>query len=311
MELIMNARFKLLVVAAAALASSAAMAEFSFPLTTTVGVAPVEIDPWTTGDAGQECVLHLGYDFGLKIDNWSSGNKSASGACDGQGSCTLAPEFDNTINVTNNDGVFFDWVASSFPLGAVVVKGGPNANVFAYDSPASADSDLYAPLNPNTVAPSDTFDISHASFCWNKDEAGLCYQEETAWGVGRRYVKKGNWAMYVPYESGETVQIRAAGGNGVGMDAGTMTFSAPAGGYVQITIKLTTNFIFYYDLNNGLEDDNLKVQDYKKAPTTNPAPGRFAWKSMVPVGATEASISVPKNKFYGVHLDLAYQVPCK
>ncbi|GEM_PF-6497870 len=31
-----------------------------------------------------------------------------------------------------------------------------------------------------------------------------CYQDETAWGEGIRYVEQGNWATYSTYEPGKT-----------------------------------------------------------------------------------------------------------
>jgi hypothetical protein len=298
----------------ALVASGMAMANdpYVFPLTTTVGVEPELYDLWTSGDAGQECVVNLGYDFGLKVDN-DAVNDTYSGACDAKGSCELADEFNNTITITNSDGVFFDWAATPFKLGAVVVKGGTGANVFEYDPTESMDTGLYAPLKTEGADAGKPRDISHVSFCWNKGEEGdECYQDETAWAVGTPYVNKGNWAMYVPYTGTNiTVDLRADGGDGVGMLAGTATFSAPVNGFVTITINLTNGFIFYYDLNNDLEDNNLKVQDYAKAPKGNPSPGKFKWKTMIPVGSTTGSIIVPQNNFYGVHLDLAYEAPCE
>ena len=294
--------------------STVAMAEgFVFPATTTVGVEPDLREDWESGDAAKECVTNLGYDFGLKIDDWDEYiSDDYSGACkfneEDKKDCSLADEFNNTITISNNDGTFFDWASSPFALGAVVVKGGNSANVFYYNPAAFMDTDLYSPIN----ASGGIADVSHASFCWDLQELGKCYQDETAWAVGDRYVKKGNWAMYVEYEGDEkTVDIRADGGDGVGMPAGTATFSAPDGDFVTITINLDNSFIFYYDLNDDLEDNNLKVQDYAKAPNKTPNPGGFAWKDMIPVGSTTATITVPLAKFYGVHMDLAYLVPCQ
>jgi hypothetical protein len=260
---------------------------------------------WKSGDAGFECVETLGYDFGLKIDGWSSGVAGDySGACNAQGSCELADAFNNTITISNNDGKYFDWAASPFALGAVVVKAGPGANIFYYDPAASSDTGLYGP---------EYKDISHASFCWDLQELDKCYQDETAWAKGERYVNRGNWAMYVAYDGEEkTVDLIADGGDGVGMLAGTVTFSAPVNGKVTITVNLDNSFIFYYDLNDDKEDDNFKVQDYGPSgpPHRNPKVGRFDWKKFIPVGSTTGSMKVPVNSFYGVHLDVAYEVPC-
>jgi hypothetical protein len=295
------------------------------PPTTTVGVVPERCVGWTSGDAGQECVVNLGYDFGLKIDDWNDSLLgSYSGCYDGQGDDTCDPEFVNTINITGNDGVFFDWT-SLYPLRAVVVKGGPDANVFTYadgvePSVVYGDTDLYSPLNANNGNP---FAVSHATFCWNQtDVVGdeRCYADETGWAVGLPYGR--NWAMYVDYEAcdaadGEadgicTTDIRAGGGDGVGLDAGTATLAPDGTGGMVITINLENTFIFYYDLNDDEEDDNLKVQDYASAPGPRDArPGRFDWKTFVPVGSTTGAITVPVNNYYGIHLDLAYQVPCQ
>ena len=281
------------------------------PPTTTVGVIPERCDGWTTGDAGQECVVNLGYDFGLKIDDWDGSIiGDYTGCYDGQGDDTCDPEFINTITITDNNGIYFDWM-SAYPLRAVVVKGGPDANVFTYAGPFDpssgvvADTDLYAPLNANNGNP---FAVSHASFCWNQtdiDGDERCFQDETGWAVGLPYGR--NWAMYVC-----TTDIRAGGGNGVGLDAGYATLVSDGVGEVEITINLENTFIFYYDLNDDEEDDNLKVQDYASAPGPRDArPGRFDWKTFIPVGSTAGSIVVPLNNFYGIHLDLAYEVPCQ
>jgi len=71
---------------------------------------------------------------------------------------------DGTIVVTiaNFNGTHFDFVASE-GVHAVIVKGGPNANVYTYDPPTNADTGLRAPINPNNNRP---FSISQASFCY-------------------------------------------------------------------------------------------------------------------------------------------------
>jgi hypothetical protein len=268
---------------------------------------------WKSGDAGYECVETLKYDFGLKVNN-AAVNGTYSGACDEQGSCELDDEFNNTITISNSDGMVFDWESNPFAIGAVIVKSSTLANIFYYDPAALSDTGLYSvkKYDKDGLWTGEYRDISHVSFCWNKGDGDMCYQDETAWAVGDRYVKKGNWAMYVPYAGVEkTVDLRADGGDGVGLPAGTATFSAPDGGFVTITINLDNSFIFYYDLNDDIEDNNLKVQDYAKAPNKTPNPGGFAWKEMIPVGSTTATITVPEANFYGIHMDLAYQVPCE
>ena len=153
--------------------------------------------------------------------------------------------------------------------------------------------------------------ISHVNFCWNEiDENGdeECFQDETAWAEGLPYVEQGNWAMYTPYVS-ESEVILWAGQN---MEAGYVSFSAPDDVWVDITISLNDPFIFYYDLADIEEDWNIKIQDYEdEPPPANPKIGHFDWKVTAPFGSTEYTITVPLNNYYGIHVDLAYEVPCE
>ncbi len=293
------------------------------PKTTTQMVIPNRCT-WKSGDAGQECVLNLGYDFGVKIDGWDRGTSGMfSGACDDKGSCDLANEFNNNITITNNDGTFFDWSSSPFDLGAVVVKGGTDANVFTYDPAVNYDTGLYSPINAKN---GKMFGVSHATFCWNKqDNPGECYGEETAWAVGNDYNTngKGSWAMYVDYAACDardgvvdgtcTTDIRAGGGDGVGTNVGVAVISPSAtmAGYVEISITLEDGAIFYYDLGDDVNDENLKVQDYANPPKGNPKIGRFKYKDSLPVGSTDATILAPVNNYYGIHLDVAVLTDCE
>ncbi len=277
--------------------------------TSLFGVIPQYCENWTSGDAGQECVVNLGYDFGLKLDD-NAPNGYLSGACDGQGSCELGESYNNFMTIFNSDGVYFDWLADPYVLSAVVVKGGNGANVFTYQPGASNDGRLYAPMKVNGDGPRD---ISHVSFCWNRNE-GRCYQEETAWAVGNAYTPRGNWAMYVDYFACDEqdgivdgkcqVDIMAAGGDGIGLDAGYALLETD-GNTVKISIFLENNFTFYYDLNDSEQDENLKVQGYDSEPKGNPAIGRFADKLSLAVGSTTAELIVPFSPYYGIHLDVA------
>jgi len=263
-----------------------------------VGGDPVNYD-LITGNAAFECgQTGCNADWSYKINNNTAGNPTVS-----------TPE-GNTITITNSDGYKFDW-ESAWPVCAVIVKAGEKGGDLIFYVGGAYFGSAYSPINPANGKP---FEISHVTFCYNKP--GECYEEETAWAEGARYVKKGNWAMFVAYGGGEkTVNLIADGGTYYGADlgliVGTATFSAPVDGKVTITINLTGGAIFYYDMNDPLYDDNLKVQDYATAPKTTPSPGKFAWKVRIEPGSTTGSIVVPWNKFYGVHLDVAVSVPCE
>jgi hypothetical protein len=247
-----------------------------------------------TGDATTECGQLEGCssDYHYKFDNWGS-------VVDGPHTVDGGNIINITKSTTDNS---FSW-SSAWPVACVLVKGGDAYNVYCYPEPVTSDSGLFAPVN----ASGGPAGISHVTFCYS--EPDTCYSAETAWASGTRYVSRGNWAMYVSYSgAAKTVDLFA----GQTINVGTATFSAPGvDGKVTITINLTGGAIFYYDGNDPVADDNLKVQDYtSKPPAKNPAPGLFAWKTTIEPGSTTGSIVVPSNSYYGVHLDVAIPVPC-
>jgi hypothetical protein len=66
------------------------------------------------------------------------------------------------ITITVNDDGSFDFMTSGALVTTVIVKGGPNANVYTYPSPGvTADTGLTAPINPNNNRP---FGLSHLCF---------------------------------------------------------------------------------------------------------------------------------------------------
>jgi hypothetical protein len=122
--------------------------------------------------------------------------------------------------------------------------------------------------------------------------------DETAWASNELGVPgtlpynpggTGDWATYVAYASDKTVTLYA----GQTIDVGTVEFSAPTGGTVDITITLTGGWQFFGD------GDNVMVQDYASPPSGNPSPGLFDWKEHA--SGTSHTITVPLNDYYGVH----------
>jgi hypothetical protein len=71
-----------------------------------------------------------------------------------------------TVNLTVNQtdqGQTFNWT-SNIAVQTVIVKGGPNANVYSYGSPGSTgDSGLHAPVNPENQ---QYYGLSHVDFCY-------------------------------------------------------------------------------------------------------------------------------------------------
>jgi len=220
----------------------------------------------------------------------------------------------NVIEVTVVDGTYVTFDSYPDGVGAAIIKGSNEANVYFYDPQASHDSGLAPPLTPSG-GPAGLSNIG--GFCWNpEEEEGPplgCWANETAWADGTRYTRRGNWALYTEYEYPvveQTEELLA----GQTMHAGTVTFSAPAGGMVTITIELGEGWRFAMipvgedPYGQPIWDNNVKVQDYASAPSGNPAPGGFMWKTFAEGDVGE--IVVPVNNFYGVHVDVERLVDC-
>jgi hypothetical protein len=205
----------------------------------------------------------------------------------------------------------FDWsVSGGTYTGVVAVKAG-NAQNLLYnytDSYANWDGDewLYA---PKVGGGSDQYknwaQISHFNFCgYFTPNPEVCYgPDDTAWAEGTRYQNPGNWATYVTYDGTETTVTIYAGQT---TNVGTATISAPDDGQV-IDINLNSPYVFF---QTTLDEYDLHIQDYAIAPTGNPAPGTFDWNYTINLGETLASVSVPANNYYGIHLKVAPIVEC-
>jgi len=255
---------------------------------TTLAVTPVSDAAFQAGDAASECAQAGDFVYAFKIDDWA-------GDMNGPYQASFDDGHINDITIENSDGTYFDWSATK-PIGAVIVKGGNSANIFSYDPQAYSDTGLYSPLNNGGNVP----EVSHVTFCWNPEEEG-CFEFESAWSDGPRFVSKGNWATYTPYAEGTTVNLYA----GQTMEAGTVTFSAVVDGKVTITIELKAGWVF-----NGVDptQDNVHIQGYSTAPSGNPAPGQFADK-FVATGVL-IEVVVDAATFYGVHVNVGQQVEC-
>ena len=138
-----------------------------------------------------------------------------------------------------------------------------------------------------------------------------CYvfQGETAWaanaGAGTLpYNKKGggNWATYVQYPNTAPVVKTYNVYAGQTMLAGTATVTPVGGGMVTVTVDLTGDWEFA-DVAS-----NLKIQTYGSAPSGNPSPGSFMYKTTCTMDPCTSG-PIPVAKFYGIHMDVGVWVP--
>jgi hypothetical protein len=110
----------------------------------TRGVQPVVVSGNPTCDIAPGTV-------GLKIEPVVPGTHS-----DGTLEFTITSVFDSK---------FFDW-AANIGVDVVIVKGGPNANIYSYNPEAARDGSLHAPINHGNNKPSG---LSHVSVCYDQD----------------------------------------------------------------------------------------------------------------------------------------------
>jgi hypothetical protein len=247
------------------------------------GVIPVRIAP-NLGGGNQSCAT-VGEAMWGSADYYLCSSKRVDSNFEGDvygpvidnenafGKCS-----DNKISVTT-DGTLVAFSAQPDGIGAAIVKGGNDANVYVYNPQALSDSGLASPPN----ASGEPAGLSNLTFCWNPIDQGgnECFADETAWAAGARYVTRGNWATYTQYPTGP-VTLWA----GQTMNAGSVSFSTAVDNVV--TIKVTLNEGWRFALQpvgenpdmSPIYDNNLKGQDYSVKPSGNPAPGLFLWKKV-------------------------------
>jgi hypothetical protein len=118
---------------------------------------------------GNMTCAELGYDYSSARVNYNDGGFDAA--------------FPAGISVSVIDGTYVAW-SSTFPIGAVIVKGSNDANVYEYIPPSYGDSDLASPIN----ASGDPAGLSNLTFCWNEalqvsKTAETAYDRNWTWDI--------------------------------------------------------------------------------------------------------------------------------
>jgi hypothetical protein len=103
----------------------------------------------------------LGYgQAGFKVDGPTSDTFPLDESNGGVLTCGGLPDSGNSITITT-DGTYFEW-SSTLGIDAVIVKGGPKANVYVYDPESTGDTGLHSPINNDLP-----YAISHIEFCYD------------------------------------------------------------------------------------------------------------------------------------------------
>lgn len=159
--------------------------------------------------------------------------------------------------------------------------------------------DNTATLTGDTLLLTDTAMVTVHVQCY-------VFDDETAWaandGPGTlpyNTKKGGSWATYVAYPGGVQVYDVYAGQN---MFVGTATVTPIGGGMVTVTVDLIGDWE-YAEVGS-----NLKIQTYPNAPSGNPSPGSFAYKTTCTMDPCTSG-PIPVANYYGIHLDVGVWVP--
>lgn len=198
--------------------------------------------------------------------------------------------FSNGVSVTT-DGTNVSWSITP-PAGfcvstvAVIVKGGPAANVYHYNG-LSSDSGLASPVN----ASGNPAGLSNLTICYNlvpcdNNENDCDWQEETAFGGS--VAGAGNaWWFALDASTSGTYPIyagqQAVDGASVVYDATTDQISIVLGNHMQ--------------LQNVSEP--VKVEGYNVLPSERPAAGLFELYK-----GTNLTVQGNNSNYYVVHLDV-------
>ena len=133
--------------------------------------------------AGNPTCADAGYSFGFKIDDPTDGTfllTSAYGSLEGG----ALPDPGNSITLTNVTGSSLDW-SSTLGIDAVLMKGGPYANLYAYSPEAHSDTAVHPPLNKDSGS---FYGTSHVTFCYDYEvdvtkDAHTSYTRTWDWDI--------------------------------------------------------------------------------------------------------------------------------
>ena len=175
-------------------------------------------------------------------------------------------------------------------VGAVIVKGSNEANVYYYPEGSLGDTDLSAPEN----ASGSPADLSNLSFCLYEvecPEEEVCWAEETAW-AGFEVGGGSAWWYFIDTEVAGPYPLYA----GQELVEGASVSIVDG----MLTISLGENLALQE------VDEPVKIQGYNVIPTRRPNAGGFTTYK----GAETADINVAGFRYVAVHLDALVKVEC-
>ncbi|MDX9942365.1 MAG: hypothetical protein RBS53_09090 [Bacteroidales bacterium] len=175
-------------------------------------------------------------------------------------------------------------------VGAVIVKGGNDANVYYYADGTLSDTGLSAPVNASG-GPAGLSNLSFCLYAVDCPEEEECWAEETAW-AGNVAGGGPAWWYYIDTQAEGTYPLYA----GQQLIEGASVTIAEG----LLTINLGENLALL-DVS-----EPVKIQAYTTIPTRRPAAGLFKTYK----GSATENISVGNFPYYAVHLDALVKVEC-
>jgi hypothetical protein len=193
-------------------------------------------------------------------------------------------------NVTvSTDGTYVSWSITP-PAGmcvsnvAVIVKGGPSANVYYYNNGETSDSGLASPVNSS----GNPAGLSNLTICYNlvACETSCTWQEETAYAGD---IAGAGSAWWFALDASVSGSYPIYAGQEV-VEGASVTYNAATD---MITINLGNNM--------QLQDVNepVKVEGYNTLPSSRPAAGLFQLYK-----GSNLVVQGNGSAYYVVHLDV-------
>jgi hypothetical protein len=139
-----------------------------------LGISAIQVNAQTRVEGNPTC-MDLGFTNGFKIDPPRAGTFNLPNG--GQ----------VMVSIDSNERITFQ--ATGNIIHAVIVKGGPNANVYRYNSGVTTAGHLTTPVNPDSVG-NKNYGLSHFDFCYEK--VSFIPTASTAMLAGRVTANTGN-----------------------------------------------------------------------------------------------------------------------
>ena len=214
------------------------------------------------------------------------------------------------VTVTEVDGseyIEFTYNSTQYCVGAVIVKGGPNANVYYYPTGIKSDQALHSPF----TASGKPADLSNLTFCFVACESDPCWEAETAFGGDTQGAGNAWWfafdtqgearqniyagqnlvpGAYVEYDAVNDALIIVLGDKLKLQDPVTVTKTHPKTGVV----------------TTSLNSEQVKVQGYNVLPSSRPSAGLFTTYK-----GRNLVINGNGSRYYVIHLDAEVAVDCR